>query len=943
MQAAEADNNEKLIISSETCCKEKKFLDIVATNWRNVLNDSSASDIIIFVRNSRHIWTHKLVFYVRCTNILLDVTSNDTEYSTAKEKICWIDVDYDVALAFLEFIYCGLIDRHSEILNSDILSGVRFLARKYKVNDLFAYLRQLEFNSTTVQVKYTTCEKNTKNLYANVGKGLNVSKLERSTFNVSPNHICNDLENIRCSQKILRKDVNDTHSPENSCISAKNSCILQDEKTDIVRLSEKMNSRSNTPTNCASPDMFDDTPVMRRDDKPAMHSEDHEDSNIHMLLSLIKQDADADICSQRSLTRKNAEYSKSCKEVSTCLKNVEQNVIEIDSDSEVNSPKSLIEEDTHEDPLIDTPQNNESKFSQDYPLNLVKQKSDISLFIEKVQRENAESDSNLDSDIECPIEISSTMLKNPFRVDKHADLKNSQSCNDNNEENSDKEKKHGKLSIIEQRMQSYAEKNPDFYSYSCLSNKCVETVKHINTSHMNLSEETMESFHNNISNYTQTYTSPDKDVDVSKQIIITPLSSQIKTIDESRSETILNYETDEEDISMYSKYMREHKDNSIAKYRTAIGISKSDGNLLFNKNVSSDLITKNDINESKNNEDVTQCNLTQKDVDVIVSSDTEIESISSSVDCPIALEKSNFDHEDNIFHSAQQSRSETENNKQDMKNERSNKSLEFEIPEATTTDLEDINVNDTTESNRDEFNISNAKMTSDDTDFGAVLTQKPKSDESNDDQNKEFIPSPIMISSSPDFLNMKSLLPDCSKNISETHSRKSRNLNFEDDIYLANVNVDRYEKHILEKSQSASALNITEFKKNSSRRYSNKDNRENIKYTNAMSDDVTSDGGNLDRIALTQNLSNIRTFKKKSLSEGEINKNRLRNQQSTSEHTSMQLQCKYNQSVESMKTAPKIIEKDVTPPPNYYGMKTPELHVSLLINLYNWKFFSFLK
>ncbi|XP_012225867.2 uncharacterized protein [Linepithema humile] len=918
-----ADNNEKLIISSnssKTCCKEKKFLDILATSWKNILNDSSASDIIIFVRNSRHIWAHKLVFYVRCTDILLDVTSNDTEYSTAKEKICWTDVDYDAALAFLEFIYCGLIDRHLEILNSDTLSGVRFLARKYKVNDLFVYLRQLELNSTTAQVKYTTCEKSTENLHANVRKGSNVSKLEKSTFNVSSNHICNDLENIQCSQK-MQKVVNDTsHSLEDSCISAKDSCVLQDEKIDLMKLSEKINPRSDTPTNCTSPDLFDDTPVTKRNaiiknSESAMHSEDHEDSNIHVLLSLIKQDADTDICSQRSLTQR-AEYSESCKEMSTCLENVEQSVIEIDSDSEVNSLKSFIE-DAHENSLIDTPQSSKPKFSQD--CSLIKQKSDLTLFIEKIQQENAKSD--LDSDTEYPVEMSFTMHKNPFRVDRHADLKNSQSCDDN-DKISDRKQKHGKLSIIEQRMQSYAEKNPEFYSH--LSNECVETVKRI-TSHVASTspEKTMKSFQSNVSNYTQNCISP-ADKDISKQVTITPSSSQIKTTNQSPSETVFDYETDEEDISMYSKYMRNHKDNSIAKYRTAIRRNKSDGNL-SNKNVSSHSITKNsDINESKNNEVVAQSTLTQKDVDVIVSSDTEIESVSSNVSCPVALQKDDSDREDNIF----QTGSDRESSKQNIENER-NKSLEFEIPKAITTDLEEeINVNDTTKSNRDEFNTSNAKMTSDDMDFSAVLTQKSKLNESNDDQNAEFIPSPIMISSSPDFLKMESLLPE-HKN-TETDSRKSRNtaefsLNFEDDIYLANVNVDRYEKHhLLEKSQSASQLSITKFRKNSSRRYSNKNNRENIKHTNTMSDDVTPE--NLDRMALTQNSTSIRTFKKKSLSEGQININRLRNQQSTSEHISMRLQCKYNENIGSSKTAPKIIEKDVTPPPDYHGMKTPELH-----------------
>lgn len=943
------DNNKRLIISSnedKTCCQERKFLDTLATSWRHVLNDSSASDIIIFVRNSRHCWAHKLVFYVRCTNILLDVTPNDTEYSTAKEKISWTDVDYNIALAFLEFVYCGLINRHSDILNSDTLSGLRLLARKYKVNDLFVYLRELESNSTVAQVKYSTCEGKTENSHANVKMISNVSKLENTIFNTSPNHIHNDLENIQqYSQKILQKDVNDSlHSLKDSGVSANKSCILQDEKTDSIKVSERLSSRSNTPANCVSPDMFDDTPLTKCNDKPAILSENDEDSNIHVLFSLIKQDADADICTQRLTEKTQREgHSEPCKEISTCSENEKQNIIEIDSDSEVNSVKSFVE-DTHEDPLVDTPQSSKPKSSQDYSLNLIKQKSDLSLFIEKIQRENADSD--LDSDIECPTEMSPIMNKNPFHVNRRVDSKNFQSC-DNNEQIVNREKKHGKLSIIEQRMQSYAEKNPEFYSH--FTSEGAKSGKPINISHMDSTspEKTVESFHSNVSNYTQNYTPPvDKNVNISKQVTVTPLSSQIKTTDQSLSETTLNSEMDEENISMYSKYMRDHKDNSIAKYRKVIGINKSDRNL-SNKNDSSDSITKSsDINESENNEILSQSILTQKE-EVIVSSDTEIESISSSVSCPIGPQRDDSDHEDNIFHSAQQAENDAENSKQDIENGRRNKSLEFEIPEAI--DLgEEINANDTTESNPDEFDTNNAKVTSDDIDFSAILTQKSKLNDSNDDQNAESTRSPIMVSSSPDLLNMESLLPDtehCSKNIlSEMDKSKNTadfSLNFEDDIYLANVNVDRYEKHhVLEKSQSASMLNMTEFKRNSSRRYSNK----NVKHTSTISDEVTPDCRNMDRMALTQNFTSIRTFKKKSLSEGQININRLRNQQNTSEHISMQLECRYNQNIGSTKTAPKIIEKDVTPPPDYHGMKTPELHVSLLmINVYNRKCFFFLQ
>lgn len=874
------DNEELTNFSSavQTCCRKKKFLDDLASSWRNILNDSSASDIIVFVKDSKHIWTHKLVFYVRCTNILLDVMANDTEFSAAKEKLCWTDVDYDVALAFLEFIYCGIIEKYSRTLDSDTsLSDIRSLARKYKVRDLFAYLRQREFTSNATEIKD-----------------------ERDDAS----------EIIQCGQETLVQENSITNLL--SVEDTKESCFLQHDKVVSTKLSEEKHSRISAFSNLertASPDLFDDTPdTIKLDDKSAVCSKDHEDSNLHVLLSLIKQDADIDIRSQRPSSKsRNTESLEPDKDASICVKNAEQDVMEIDSDSH-----ESFTQDTRRSSSIDTPQRSEPKSASD----TAKQKSDITLFIEKIQRENARSDSDLE--IEHSV-LSPLKHKNPFLVDRY-DTEDTQSYNDNIEQSPGK-KKLGRLSKIEQCVRSYAEKHPEFYFR--LSNKIIK--RNISSLETDVSSE--RTIDKNMLN--RVSTSPAKDVNASRETIaIAARSSCTEKINQSFNTTVCDLEENDKDISMYSKYMRNHMDNSIAKYRAAIVKSASSSNL-SHKSTSSDLIDKtSDIDETENRKVQTQSTLSEEDTDVIVSSDTEIESVSASVSCPSVVLQNDDDRDCEDVLSSSVSDRTKKNKKEDTVSEKNSQLPESEqIAEVTTTDLErQGDINNATKSSKDERNGSDTEMASDDTDFGAIFTQKrSKLNEQDDNQKAEFVPSPIMVLSSPDASNIESLLSDtepCDQSIpaDSPKSRKSFDfsLNFEDDIYLANVDVNRYEKHSLEKSRSAGVLNVTKLKKNNAHKKNN----------NATTDSVPSTCGSLNSAAmsLTQNnVASIRNFSKKSLSEGQISMNRLCNQ-GISKHISVQIRS--DQNIGISKPASKIIEKDVTPPPDYNDMGTPELHVS---------------
>ena len=152
-------NNSDLTNMNESCTSEsgsmnseQSFIKNVITKWEEALNDSAASDVIIFVKDNKHIYAHKLVFHVQCSDILLHVEPNDTDrHLQIKNKLCWFDRDQLSALAFLEFIYCGTIKKYINFFDDDdLVRQVRKLARLYKVKELFSYLRKKQ-NTLTAE------------------------------------------------------------------------------------------------------------------------------------------------------------------------------------------------------------------------------------------------------------------------------------------------------------------------------------------------------------------------------------------------------------------------------------------------------------------------------------------------------------------------------------------------------------------------------------------------------------------------------------------------------------------------------------------------------------------------------------------------------------------------------------------------------------------------
>ena len=99
---------------------EYNFFKKIISNWRDALNDSAASDLIIYTKNSEIIYTHKLIFQVQCSDVLNDIETNNSDKETKfTEKISWHKFDKLSALAFLEFLYCGNISKYVNVFDDD--------------------------------------------------------------------------------------------------------------------------------------------------------------------------------------------------------------------------------------------------------------------------------------------------------------------------------------------------------------------------------------------------------------------------------------------------------------------------------------------------------------------------------------------------------------------------------------------------------------------------------------------------------------------------------------------------------------------------------------------------------------------------------------------------------------------------------------------------------
>jgi hypothetical protein len=116
--------------------------ETLINDWKLFLNKKAMSDLTIYVEKDMEILAHKLVLYVRCKAILKDVVSEVSSETNKKtsDMLLWVDVSYKAALAFLQYLYCGLTSKILHLDEEDLLN-VKKLSERYHVTELLCYLR----------------------------------------------------------------------------------------------------------------------------------------------------------------------------------------------------------------------------------------------------------------------------------------------------------------------------------------------------------------------------------------------------------------------------------------------------------------------------------------------------------------------------------------------------------------------------------------------------------------------------------------------------------------------------------------------------------------------------------------------------------------------------------------------------------------------------------
>lgn len=535
-------SHKKIHCINEKCenCQNMQFINTVITKWGDSLNDSSTSDIIIFVKNDKYIWAHKLVLHIQCSNILLDVTSNDTLlFTNIKEKISWIDVSYNIALAFLEFIYCGIIEKYSNILDDlKNYSFLRDLARKYKVKELFVFLekRQIKIKNQMDNKEQEHISKKKDNLKLTNDEILN-------SINEIKDHKFNDDKKL--NKKCLEKYIIDKSKFK---IELKN-----DKCTD--ELSQKtincLNDTNTIQNSNISPDLFDDT-IQTKKTKyvnkiiDSEKTKNNENSSIYDSVNQL-------INTINSSTSENIGMFKNTKENINLLPNIQS---------------------------FSTPNNKNC--------NIQKLKSNLSLFIEQIQRENADLDVNSEDSV---LSTNYKKYRNPFNIRQNDSSEYCISQINTITEKKYKAKKDILIDISDYDKNSKVdikiyEKNDANMSFN---HELIDNM--INSSESNMEKYKNNSLNENISNICNL---ENEKIYFTSKDSLKIHQENMKSSENLENENNTFSDTNENEISMYSKYKEKHENNSIVKYRNFVKES------ILKNNIKNNVIC---VYEEKNNID----------------------------------------------------------------------------------------------------------------------------------------------------------------------------------------------------------------------------------------------------------------------------------------------------------------------------------------------------
>lgn len=292
---------------------QKNFNKKLSEDWHLIVGKKQMSDITIYCKDEVEIPAHKLVLFVRCQSVLLDVIKQSDCNNITKEMIFWSDASHTVCQAFLEYIYCGFI-RKILNLNSKELNELKFLAKKYNVIDLLDYIKSMHNNSIVSPFK----TKGISRGLFNDNQEMNCTLVDESRTSLIEDKMTKYNTNI---ENINIFDMSTVVSESALCITGSN------HDTDMEHNGNK------------SPDMF--------------YESDNENEKVNEIYS--RDDLDILI----SLIDKSERFNLDSKELNNCDISPENNQLVLDS--EFNRNEKIHSELTQKCNLVVDSENNSSQ------------------------------------------------------------------------------------------------------------------------------------------------------------------------------------------------------------------------------------------------------------------------------------------------------------------------------------------------------------------------------------------------------------------------------------------------------------------------------------------------------------------------------------------------------------------------------------------------------
>ena len=495
--------------------------------------------------------------------------------------------------------------------------------------------------------------------------------------------------------------------------------------------------------------------------------------------------------------------------------------------------------------------------------NILELKSNLSIFIEQIQRENARSDSDIESDVSV-LPTCSKLYRNPFNIEQNDSLKDTIIKETFNA-------KSDILSIFDCNTipesgikMSYEENNSDI----CRSFESIDSISQSSGSNIEKCRKRCKN------------SSINKSMNNAHKHLQDEIIHSISKENENENNVFSDSNTDsiaENEISMYSRYKKEHENNSIVKYRNFIQKHISKNNVKTNitydeyqekNNIGNDILLLDIDRDSEFQiNQIKKCDENEDETKKIISDFEEDKKMSQQNLCNFNNKYVTFD-ENNYFCT----NTESLNTQKDVLKDRR------------------LNNSDKLRYSKSESNI----------DLQAVKTNSFTSLESSTNKYNS-VETSILVCSSPELDYNVLEMHKCEekkRNTSGSYCKSSEDNShvFENDTYLANAYIDNSDDNINTPLFTKEVNQLEKFKSNgrslSTKKYSRK-------------------------------------FQRKSLSETSLHIDTRYTKNDISEsYNNSQCICNYKEKLKAI-TSPEIIRDSITPPPNYNDMKTSELQMEL--------------